>query len=203
MKYAKRAPLLLMLLGLTAAAFAGSSPSILSAVANFQTNQLTITGSNFGSATPKVTLDGTALQIISHSTTSVVATLPSGTNPGAYLLTLANANDGLKVPFDVTLGTAGPQGPQGIPGPQGVQGSQGPEGVQGPQGPQGPAGISVGLFDASSDIYLTGTGALVAQNDIQTSGVYFVSASALLVIDYYDGGAYCYDTLRSSGYPSQ
>ena len=49
-------------------------------------------------------------------------------------------------------------------------------------------------------VYVPGLpGYLVAQNTVQTSGTYFVSASALLVIDSYDGGAYCYDNLASTG----
>src|SRR5580692_6242042 len=177
---------------LTIQAYAASAPAIVSAVANFQTNQLTITGSNFGTAAPKVTLDGSKLQVVSNSATTVVATLPTGTNPGGYLLTLTDATDGLKVAFDVTLGAAG------VPGPQG------PQGAQGPQGPQGPAGISVGIFAEASSVYVIGyPGTLVLQNTVQTSGTYFVSASALLVIDYYDGAGYCYDTLASSRTPRQ
>jgi hypothetical protein len=186
-------PLVLMLSSLmTIQVYAASAPAIVSAVANFQTNQLTITGSDFGSAAPKITLDGSKLQVVSDSATTVVATLPTGTNPGGYLLTLTNAADGLKVAFDVTLGTAGPQGPQGPQGSQGVPGPQGPQGVQGlqgPQGPQGPAGLSVGIFAEASSVFVIGyPGTLVLQNTVQTSGTYFVSASALLLIDYYDGG---------------
>jgi len=203
MKDAKSAlfPVVLILSSLlTIQAYAAPEPAIISAVANFQTNQLTITGSNFGSAVPKVTLDGSQLQVVSNSGTSVVATLRGGTNPGGYLLTLTNKNSGLKVAFDVTLGAAGPPGPQGPQGPQGVQGPQGAQGVQGQQGPQGPAGISVGISADAFSVYVPGyPGYLVAQNTVQTSGTYFVSASALLVIDSYDGGAYCYDSLASTG----
>jgi hypothetical protein len=181
----------------TQAAYGSSAPSIVSAVANFQTNQLTITGANFGSAAPKVTLDGSALQVVSYSATSVVATLSNGTNPGAYLLTLTTSNN-LKASFDVTLGAAGPQGPQGIQGLQGLQGPQGLPGAQGSQGPQGPAGMAVGLYSPGAEIYIPGLpGALIAQNTVPTTGTYFISASAILYIDYYDGGAYCYDRLAS------
>jgi IPT/TIG domain len=195
----------LIFLGLlTVQAYAASAPTIDSAVANFQTNQLTITGSNFGSAVPKIALDGSQLQVVSNSGTTAVATLPTGANPGGYLLTLTNKNSGLKVEFDVTLGVAGPPGPQGPQGPQGIQGLQGPQGAQGQQGAQGPAGISVGIFAEASSIYMPGyPGYLVAQNTVQTTGTYFVSASALLVISYDDGAGYCYDTLASSGTPRQ
>lgn len=189
------------------AAYAASAPTIVSAVANFQTNQLTITGTSFGTSTPKVVLGGSALQVVSHSATTVVASLLSGTNPGAYLLTLTNTTNNLRTSFDVTLGTAGPQGaqgPQGLQGQQGLQGSQGPQGVPGQQGAQGPAGISVGNYDNGVSTYLTAQpGTVVAENPIQTTGMYFVSASALLVIDANDGAAYCYDAIRSNPYPIQ
>jgi hypothetical protein len=44
---------------------------------------------------------------------------------------------------------------------------------------------------------------LIAQTNIQTSGTYFVAASALVVIDAYDGDGYCYDKLGSATNPSQ
>jgi hypothetical protein len=198
---------LILLSLLTIQAYAVSSPTIVSAVANFQTNQLTIAGSNFGTAVPKVALDGTQLQVVSNSTTTVVAALASGMNPGGYLLTLTNKIDDLKVAFDVTLGVAGPPGPQGPQGPQGIQGlqgAQGPQGVQGQQGAQGPAGISVGMFAEASSVYVVGyPGTLVLQNTVQTSGTYFISFSAVLSIDYYDGAAYCYDSLASNSNPRQ
>jgi hypothetical protein len=207
MKNARSALFLVVLIPsslLTIQAYGASAPAIVSAVANFQTNQLTITGSNFGTAAPKVTLEGSQLQVVSNSGKTVVAALPTGTNPGGYLLTLTNKDSGLKVEFDVTLGVAGPPGPQGPQGPQGVQGPQGPQGAQGQQGPQGPAGISVGISADASSVYVPGyPGYLVLQNTAQTSGTYFVSASALLVIDYYDGGAFCYDSLASSNTPRQ
>ncbi len=45
-----------------------SNPSIISALANFQNNQLTITGSSFGSTTPTVSLDGQAIKFIPRRT---------------------------------------------------------------------------------------------------------------------------------------
>jgi hypothetical protein len=201
--------LILIVSGLVAtpAAYAATAPVIISAVANFQTNQLTITGSGFGTAAPTVRLDGSTLTVVSNNTTTVVASLVSGTNPGAYLLTLTNATTGLRTSFDVTLGTAGPQGPQGLQGlmgQQGPQGAPGLQGVQGPVGPQGPPGMSAGVYyETNYYVYISGSGTLVAQNSVQTSGTYFVSASALLSIDSYDGSAYCYDTLGSYNSPRQ
>jgi collagen triple helix repeat protein/IPT/TIG domain-containing protein len=185
----------------------GAAPSIVSAVANFSTNQLTITGSNFGTAAPKVLLDGSALTVVTYSETNVVATLATGTNPGTYLLTLTPVG-GVKVSFDVTLGAVGPQGPQGLQGLQGVEGTQGPQGPQGAPGvagAPGPAGMSVGISaEAFNGYYLPGwPGALVAQNTVQTSGTYFISASAEVMVGYYDGSTYCYDSLASNSYARQ
>jgi hypothetical protein len=99
-------------------------------------------------------------------------------------------------------GTAGPPGPQGPQGPQGVQGPQGPQGAQGQQGPQGPAGISVGISAEASSVYVIGyPGTLVLQNTVQTSGTYFISASTLLVIDYYDGGPIAMTALQVPALP--
>ena len=124
---------------------AAQRPTIVSTDANFQTNQITIAGSNFGTPKPSVTLDGHAVTVVAHTPTTAVVDMPSNLAPGAYLLTLKNMSDGLTVSFDITLGVVGPQGPQG---PQGSQGPQGPQGAQGPQGQQGPqgAGISMSVF---------------------------------------------------------
>jgi IPT/TIG domain len=112
-----------------------AKPVIVSATADFQANQLTITGTNLGTTQPTVTLDGQATTVVSFSNTSVVATLPNGIAPGAYLLVFKQKST--TVNFDVTLGTAGPQGPQGLQGLQGPQGNPGPQGPQGIQGPPG------------------------------------------------------------------
>lgn len=116
---------------LPSASFATTKPAIVSAEANFQTNQITITGSNFGTAKPYVTLNSQALTVVTFTPTTVLADLPNGIAPGAYLLTLKNETDGVTASFDATIGAAGPQGPQGPLGPQGPQGAQGPQGPQG------------------------------------------------------------------------
>jgi hypothetical protein len=106
------------------------------------------------------------------------------------------------------LGPQGPQGPKGAQGPTGPQGAQGPTGPQGPAGPQGPPGVSVGL----SATLPAGTypplpvfpGVLVGQtNSVPTSGMYYINAAALLEVASADPeGAFCYDTVASSGTPS-
>jgi hypothetical protein len=181
------------------------NPSIISAVANFQSNQITITGSNFGSKAPSVTVDGKSVKVAAHSGSQVIAALPTGIQPGSYLISLTNNSTGVKILFDATLGTAGPQGPQGPQGVQGATGPQGPAGATGPQGPQGaqgPAGISAGISNVgfTSSPFATYPGTLVNQVKIGTTGIYFVSFSGLMVINGGDGGAYCYDTLASAGY---
>ena len=114
---------------------------------------LTITGTNFSTASNTVTLASTTLHVQSATSTQIVAALPAGStftasfSPGTYLLTVVSG--WLPRIFLVTLGTAGPQGlpgPRGArgvagpPGAQGPQGLQGPQGQTGPQGPQGPKG---------------------------------------------------------------
>jgi hypothetical protein len=92
-------------------------------------------------------------------------------------------------------------------GARGPKGSQGLQGQPGPAGAQGPPGISVGY----SSIVTQGStlaafpGALIAQsNPVATTGTYFVSASAFLDIESSDNtGAFCYDTIASSGAPFQ
>jgi hypothetical protein len=120
-------------------------PSIISTDDNFQTNQITIAGSNFGTPEPYVTLDGHAATVVTHTPTTVVVDIPSNLAPGAYLLTLKNMSDDLVGSFVVTLGNVGPQGAQGPQGPQGAQGAQGPQGPQGQQGPPG-TGVAFASF---------------------------------------------------------
>jgi hypothetical protein len=137
-----------------------SMAAITNAIPEFVTNpaQLTITGSNFGTATPIVMLDGIPLNVPMFTSTVATALLPPGLAPGTYLLTLTNTDTGNvnnTTQFDLTLGAVGPKGdkgdmgavgPQGLPGPQGLQGIPG---APGPQAAQGPTGAS-----AVSDVYI-------------------------------------------------
>jgi hypothetical protein len=94
-------------------------------------------------------------------------------------------------------GATGAQGPQGLTGPQGPQGIQGATGAQ---GPQGPAGIAVGNGAFTNTTISLGAPTLILQtNPVSTTGVYFISANALLNIDAADFAAYCYVTPASSG----
>jgi hypothetical protein len=104
------------------------------------------------------------------------------------------------------LGPAGPAGPKGATGatgpqgPTGATGPQGPTGATGAQGPQGPAGIAVGNGAFTSTDVPLGTQTVILQtNPVSTTGVYFISANALLNIDASDVAAYCFVTPASSG----
>jgi hypothetical protein len=100
-----------------------------------------------------------------------------------------------KIHWDQT----GPQGPQGK---QGVQGPTGPQGPAGPQGPEGPAGISIGNSASGGSTGALGTSntpTLVLQTSaVQTTGTYYVNASALLDVGANEA-AYCYVTTAFEG----
>ena len=160
-KFALRIPMLALLLlfssqALIHAQLATATSShqvvIVSAQINLSVtpNTIAISGQNFGTSKPTVTLDAMTLAVTSFSQTSIQATLPISIPPGSYVLTVVSGNgtpgSGL---VDVTIGTQGPVGPQGPQGPQGNTGATGPQGPQGttgltgatgPQGPQGPTG---------------------------------------------------------------
>jgi hypothetical protein len=112
-------------------------------------NTIVISGQNFGTSEPTVTLDAMTLLVTSFSQTSINATLPISLPPGSYVLTVVSGNGTPASGLDVTIGTQGPVGPPGPQGPQGNTGATGPQGPQGntgltgatgPQGPQGPTG---------------------------------------------------------------
>jgi Collagen triple helix repeat (20 copies)/IPT/TIG domain len=136
--------LLLAVPGLVAAQ-GNHSPSILSVTENTAGTQITISGNNFGGRTPNVTLDGTALTVVSSTQTSITATLPSGIPAGAYLMTVENEDrrgddDHRTAFFEAAIGAIGQTGPQGPQGPMGPMGLTGPQGAQGPQGTPGAPG---------------------------------------------------------------
>lgn len=108
---------------------------------NTGANQIVITGVNFGTALPTVTLADGPLLVVSSSPTQIVAELPPTLPPGTYLLKVSRGNGATqRDEIDVTVGSNGPQGPQGDPGPPGPPGPQGEPGPVGPQGPAGPQG---------------------------------------------------------------
>jgi IPT/TIG domain len=138
------APLLLAVSGL-AAAQGIHSPYILSVTENTAGTQITINGNEFGVRTPKVTLDGTALTVVSSTNASVTAKLPTGIAAGAYLLTVENEDrhgddEHRTAFFEAAIGAIGQTGPQGPQGPMGPMGLTGPQGATGPQGTPGATG---------------------------------------------------------------
>jgi hypothetical protein len=130
------------------AASASAAPTIESAVINYATNQITITGSGLcrNGTAPTVTFDATRLKVTSCSQTSITATLPVF-SAGSYLLHVADTS--FEVAYGgVGVGPTGPPGPPGLagapgpPGPAGAPGSPGPAGAKGTTGPSGPAGLA-------------------------------------------------------------
>ena len=95
----------------------------------------------------------------------------------------------------------------GPEGPRGPKGAQGPQGLQGPQGPQGPPGLASGSFELlEADLFPTLVSSPVVyliSNEAETASWYFLSASLMLFVDASDGGAFCYDSLHSTGTASQ
>jgi hypothetical protein len=125
-----------------ATASANHQVVIVSAKVNFSItpNTIAISGQNFGTSKPTVTLDALKLAVTSFSQTSIQATLPISLPSGSYFLTVVSGNGTLGSGLvDVTIGTQGPVGPVG---PQGPQGPQGNTGATGPQGPQGSTGLT-------------------------------------------------------------
>jgi hypothetical protein len=94
------------------------SPYILSVTENTGGTQITINGDKFGVKPPIVTLDGTALAVVSSTDTSITAQLPTGIAAGAYLLTVENKDrrgddDHRTAFFEAAIGAIGQTGPQG------------------------------------------------------------------------------------------
>lgn len=150
------------------ATFAQDYPSIVTATENSAGTQLTINGSDFGTALPRVWLGTTQLVVTKNSAACITATLPSGLASGAYLLRVQRSYPVMTTFFVAAIGQGGGGGQQGPPGPQGPQGPQGPAGPQGPPGsngsagspgPQGPAGPSGGQVWSSNFVMPSNFGA--------------------------------------------
>jgi hypothetical protein len=123
----------------------GPPPIILAATPDFAVSptHLTITGQNFGTSKPVVTLESVPLTVVGFTPTVVTVWLPAGLIPGTYLLELdPNGHGGKSALFDVAIGAIGPKGDRGDPGATGPAGPVGPPGPQGPPGPAGAGGAS-------------------------------------------------------------
>jgi hypothetical protein len=146
---------------------ADTQPVILNVTENTDGTQITINGLNFGSRTPNIWLETSALTVIQSNDTSITANLPGGLAPGTYLVRVEEDRPQRSASFEAAIGqigpagAAGPQGavgPMGPSGPQGMQGlpgAPGPTGAPGPQGPQGAAG-SVGPVGPQGEIGAAG-----------------------------------------------
>jgi len=206
MRSLKLALLLAVLFTLAVPGFAqrnpppAQKPLIFSAVPNLSTAQVTITGQALGTAAPKVTIGGMAVVVISHSSTSVVTSMPSNMAPGDYLVNLTSGT--VSASLNLTVGATGPQGPQGIPGPQGATGPEGPSGPQGPTGATGspgPAGISVGYsaLNENADYFYTNTVEMTQTPAITTPGTYYVAGSVWITAGT-GSQVYCWGSLASN-----
>jgi hypothetical protein len=165
-----------VLLGGSLLAAQVTAPVILKAMENRAGTQITITGSGFGSATPKVKLGSTALTLNRFNANTIVADLPDGIAAGAYLLAVENMSTRSTAVFAAAIGQIGPTGPIGPAGTTGPKGATGPAGPTGTAGAQGPAGAK-GATGATGPQGLTGTtgaigpaGPLGAKGDTGATG---------------------------------
>jgi hypothetical protein len=168
---------------------------------------MTISGSNFGSSLPIVTVGLQTVAVVSFTDMAITVDLPNSLTPATYLLTVKNTVMGTNGAFYVTLGGTGAAGPQGVAGPPGVAGPQGPvgpagqqglagpignygppgtqQGPQGPQGqpgPQGPAGVGTPLyFSAKSQPVTCGdkSGATYCRGSIGVDNATMVAGSCI------------------------
>jgi hypothetical protein len=138
--------LFFILITLSCTAFTlAQRPEITKVEADLVGGYLYVTGENFGRRDQlALRLSGEPLTIVVKTDLQLIATLPNGTQPGTYRLTLQKGRGADVVDsVDVTIGNtgpAGPAGPQGSKGEPGAAGSPGAQGPQGEPGPQGPAG---------------------------------------------------------------
>jgi hypothetical protein len=153
-----------VLLGGRMLAAQATPPVILKVTENRPGTQITITGSGFGSVAPKVKLGSTPLTLNRFNGYTIVADLPDGVTPGAYLLAVENTSTHSTAVFSAAIGQtgpAGPIGPAGETGPKGAAGPAGPQGLTGAKGATGPQGLTgtmgpIGPQGAKGDAGATG-----------------------------------------------
>jgi len=184
------------LTGLTLLAFVcatqpalGAPPSppqlvIVSAKADAGAGTLIIDGSAFGDGTPAVTLNGMPLTVVTSTPNEILASLPSGLDPGTYLLTVSRGPATTQFDsFNLTLGAVGPQGPAGATGATGATGPQGPPGTFTGhfQSPNGQYSLDV----TDTGIRLAGPGATIQLGNgtvtIMTMGATSVRAQNVMI----------------------
>jgi hypothetical protein len=168
----------------------------------------------------RISVRGCLFFLVAGVVLLIFAQVPASASTVTYYACINNTSGAIRIVTKSTTcktgehkiqwNQTGPEGPKGPPGPEGPQGPKGAKGATGPQGPQGPPGppglasgsfelLQAGLFPtlvSSPVVYLI-------SNEAQTASWYFVSASLMLYVDAGDGAAFCYDSLHSTGTPSQ
>ena len=141
MSHARRLVALVFLIALASTAGAATrQPLTITRVEiDAAAGQLRIVGVNFGAGEPDVTFEGSPVPVVGYGPAEIVVSLPEGTAPGTYLLTVSNGiGRARQDTFNVAFGAQGSQGEPGEAGPQGPAGPAGPKGDTGSTGPQGP-----------------------------------------------------------------
>jgi hypothetical protein len=149
LKATRQSVALLAIVGTLTLPLLAISPTITSVTISYGSpdNTITINGTKFGTAAPKVAMTGgTTLTLGTHTSTQIVATFPNTLAAGNYILSVTVGTKSTAT-FTVTNGAVGPQGPMGpqgapgtpgTPGAPGVPGAPGTAGAPGAQGPPGP-----------------------------------------------------------------
>jgi hypothetical protein len=118
-----------LLLASTSLTFAQAAPAIKHVTVNLGTNRIEVTGSNFGSSAPKLTLGGQTLHLISVTRDSIEAELPA-LESGSHPLVLTGGDNPLNNSASIDL-------------PSLTQGAEAPEAPSTPAVAPPPAGSLV------------------------------------------------------------
>jgi hypothetical protein len=153
-----------------------ATPVVDSAILNSTTQQVTITGTSLTSpanASPVVTLDGSALKLVSFSSATITATLPAGLQPGSYRLSVNNGTATGLLGVTYGLGTLTLPFAQSVAsyfGPAFYVANtyQGTAAIRGDGGFDG--GVGVAAYGGASDVFSTGGDAVLAQGGVPFSG---------------------------------
>jgi hypothetical protein len=157
------------------------TPTIVSAIVNSATKQITITGASLtATGAPVVKLDSATLTLVSSSSTQIVANLPAGLAAGTYRMTVKQwVGDPGVIRRDqwscwpARAGGAGRSARGLARRRRAHKGRQAP-GPQGPAGPQGPSGSLtlpfIGSASGSSDPVFQITNTSAAHSAISGHG---------------------------------
>jgi hypothetical protein len=129
----------------TVSAEAAQQVSINGAVVDHVSGLVLVSGSQFGTTPPAVTIDSMPVTVLSASPQAIVVELPASllAQPGTYLLTVQrDTSPKGSATFVLAIGAIGPQGPRGLTGERGPYGEKGDKGDKGEAGPAGAAGAA-------------------------------------------------------------